>query len=186
MLHNNKNSKKAFTMIEVLVASALLAILSVGSYASYRLVVGKGRDARRQADFSEMHNAFSTYYDDNQHYPPAEDIYCDSNALEPYISEIPCDPANNAEFFYDYQTDAGGSYYILTVKLDSGENYSIASDASIIPGAGGGGEQQAQEPTCGTDIKICIPNTCSECCPGSQFRCNTQGTLCLYDAACGL
>ncbi len=45
------------------------------------------------------------------------------------------------------------------------------------------------KPTCGGsdgNPSYCLPNTCSTCCPGVKYRCNSAGTLCCYDNSCQL
>ncbi len=40
--------------------------------------------------------------------------------------------------------------------------------------------------TCGEEgSRYCLPNTCSTCCPGVEYRCNSEGTECCYDVSCG-
>ncbi|GEM_PF-357962 len=64
-----KNTKRGFTLIEILVVIAIIGILSSVVLASLAVSRAKARDARRIADLEEVKKALELYYDSNGEYP---------------------------------------------------------------------------------------------------------------------
>ena len=103
-----KKKIKGFTLIEILVVVAILAILILMALFSYRVQIAKGRDARRKSDLNKMQGAFEDYYNDEGCYPDPGEVapgvfICQGDFIT-YLSELPCDPQNdlNHNYFYSY------------------------------------------------------------------------------------
>lgn len=93
--------RRGFTLMELVITVAvilvliLLALLVLNPKAS----IDKAYDAHRKKDLENLKIAFENYYSDYACYPIQEQINnCDSNDLDPYIKEIPCDPVLNIPY----------------------------------------------------------------------------------------
>ena len=93
--------RQGFTFMELIVVVGvltiliLLALLVINPKAS----INKAYDARRKEDLENLSLAFENYYSDYSCYPTQEQINnCDSNELDPYIKEIPCDPSTSTPY----------------------------------------------------------------------------------------
>src|SRR3990167_8895313 len=97
--------RPAFTMIELLVAIAIIGILSSIGYVNFDNARDKGRDSRRKQDLAAIKTALVSYYQDHDAYPP--DPLVDSNTefssdsgadpwipdlASSYIQKLPKDP----------------------------------------------------------------------------------------------
>jgi len=60
------HSKKAFTLIEVLVVVAIIGILASMGINSYIRALQNGRDARRKSDVDEVSKALQIYWTEHQ------------------------------------------------------------------------------------------------------------------------
>lgn len=132
-----KKSALGFTLVELLVVIALIAILAVVGVAVYRGVIASARDTKRKADIASIAKALEQYRLVNGKYPLAGAISCEGNwdctngyttclknALVPtYIQDLPKDPQNicnwNNGKFYKYQASADGNFYQLAVSLEN-------------------------------------------------------------------
>jgi prepilin-type N-terminal cleavage/methylation domain-containing protein len=126
-LIRERHSKKGFTLIEVLIVVAILAILMITLLVSVRSQRAKAEDARIKSDLERLRIAFEDYYNDNNCYP-SEDWFddssdCGTNYLQPYLSAIPCDKKTNEPYRLFYApTQCSG--FQLYAKL---QNYSDPS-----------------------------------------------------------
>ncbi|EKD96194.1 MAG: hypothetical protein ACD_24C00151G0004 [uncultured bacterium] len=55
-------SKSAFTLLELLVVSGIIAFLVVAGTISYTTVQAKARDAKRKSDLKDIQNALEQYF----------------------------------------------------------------------------------------------------------------------------
>lgn len=63
--------RRGFTIIELLIAISIIAIISgIGTYTFTNAQV-KGRDSRRKEDLNQLKAALSLYYEENKQYPPS-------------------------------------------------------------------------------------------------------------------
>lgn len=90
-------NKKGFTLIEVLVAATIIAILASVAIASYSTAAKNSRDAKRKSDFANLAAALELYRSDNGLYiniSGNQDIAAVLGALITggYISQLPTDP----------------------------------------------------------------------------------------------
>lgn len=68
---NVQRTRPAFTLIELLITTTIIALVSVAGMTSYSLVRGKARDARRVSDVRTIYNAVELYFEQHGSYPPA-------------------------------------------------------------------------------------------------------------------
>jgi len=64
-----RSARKGFTLVELLVTTSIIGLLSVVGTASYSFVRGKARDARRVSDVSAIFNAIELYFEQHGSYP---------------------------------------------------------------------------------------------------------------------
>ena len=95
------STKKAFTLIEILIVVAIIAILTLLAIANWHQQLNRAKDAQRKKDLNRLKIAFEEYYDDNNCYPPTDIVnHCGGNQLQPYLNTIPCDPAYKTPYCY--------------------------------------------------------------------------------------
>jgi prepilin-type N-terminal cleavage/methylation domain-containing protein len=100
--------KRGFTLIEVLVVIAILAILVIGTLFSLTQQRLKAEDAQVKSYLSRLKIAFEEYYNDKGCFPPTEwfddQSDCGSSNLNPYLNYIQCDKKTGLP--YAYETDS--------------------------------------------------------------------------------
>ena len=89
-----------FTLIEIVVVIAIMAILTVIIYASFNGAKAQSRDQERITDISSIQLALETYYNQKNLYP------ANLTLLTPlYINKIPTPPSgspNGSDYSYNY------------------------------------------------------------------------------------
>lgn len=96
-----------FTLIEILIAFAILTLLALMGFMAWQNQAAKARDARRKADIKRLNIAFEDYYADKECYPPANIIQnCGGPELQTYLDgPIPCDPLTHTPYCYIYDSE---------------------------------------------------------------------------------
>src|SRR5437762_10625508 len=102
-----------FTMIELLIAIAIMAILATTGFTVYTTSLAKSRDAQRRGSLSQMTRALESYALDNGGYPGScsgkiygcGNVSCDwggtfTNGSKVYMSVLPKDPVSSQYFVY--------------------------------------------------------------------------------------
>lgn len=143
---NNKNTKKAFTLIELLMVVSVIGILSSIVLTSISGATKKARDAERKSDLSQIQKALEIYQISHDgRYPSISGIYetskgiCNSvpcsgnnwdqtsnlitNLRDEEGIEIMIDPLNTSNYYYLYKVDCTGGIcdsYQLQAKLEDG------------------------------------------------------------------
>lgn len=138
--------KKGFTLIEILVAIAIIGILATMLLANFQGIRARARDAQRKRDLNELRTALRLFYNDNQSYPlntPDRDfgtveseykITClttgaaPSDAIEwgsaftcggnTYMQELPEDPLEGHIRYY-YEVGPNGDSFSLWACLEN-------------------------------------------------------------------
>lgn len=124
--------RSGFTMIELLVAATILAVLSVVGVVSYTNINKRSRDSKRQSDLEQMRSALEMYRADLSEYPAVNTGGFDTTAnlsgslVSTYMPSIPTDPKTGPGQIYQYratnETPVGsGNYYgyCLCTKLEA-------------------------------------------------------------------
>jgi prepilin-type N-terminal cleavage/methylation domain-containing protein len=120
---------KAFTLVELLIAVAILSILTGLASVSYINVQQRGRDAQRKNDLSQMKIALSTYYNAQvpaRYVVAASKITINNSsdaltvALKPsYLKNMPQDPTGTGNFVYKYQSLNSANDFKLFATLEN-------------------------------------------------------------------
>ena len=63
--------RKGFTLVELLVVMAIMAILATLIVGGFRSSQARGRDAQRKSDLKQVANALEIFFSDYGKYPPA-------------------------------------------------------------------------------------------------------------------
>jgi len=133
----NKNKKKnlthGFTIIELLVVLAIIAMLSSIVMSLFSTSKAKARDSKREEDMKDIQNGLNLYASNNQTYPICEEEVidggsdCFSSALisSGFMKGVPTDPlgrgagssCGGSEREYCYVSD--GFYYVLKYSLET-------------------------------------------------------------------
>ena len=113
-----KNNNKGLTLIELLIAIAIIAVLLLITLSLYRSQMQRGRDGRRKADLAKVQKALEDYMNDHICYPNTLDC---RNDFSPYLSLVPCDPLNTGNNIYFYSvsgTESCKKWYKIFTTLE--------------------------------------------------------------------
>ncbi len=109
-------AKKGFTLMEILVAIAIIAILTAIGIVSYTSINRNARNAKRKSDIEQVRSALELYRTEIGHYPGdgssvlISDLLANDAELQTYLSSVPEDPKGSTYQQYLYQaTDDNGS-----------------------------------------------------------------------------
>jgi len=139
-----KQRKSGFTLVELLVVVAIIALLVTAIVASFENAKAKARDAERVSEINSINTALGFYHNDYNMYPIYEGYITGSDTLSEalkatgYINTIPTDPTDRdstecgalSGYHYYYQS-TDGKEYILGFCLETnslhgrvkGDNY---------------------------------------------------------------
>lgn len=140
------NTKKGFTLIEILIVVAIIAILASVVLVGLGPTQRAGRDARRLSDLHQVQNALELYFNRCGYYPGT--ATCASNAAPAagaagYTNmssaltgtasigtpNIPVDPTNSGSLVYQYGATpaAAANQYTLAAQLEDVNNSALSS-----------------------------------------------------------
>jgi prepilin-type N-terminal cleavage/methylation domain-containing protein len=141
-----KSTFKAFTLLELLVVMAIMAILVSIGLRSFGTVQQKSRDSRRKQDMQSISKALELYYNDFRHYPYSlvgkilgcgvsasqecewGDVWQDSSNQTLYMSELPVDLGGN-QYFY-LTNDKGKSFSLFTYLENTKDDDAVKNTES--------------------------------------------------------
>lgn len=109
--------QKGFTLIEVLVATTIIAVLTVVGIVSYVSVNKRSRDAKRKSDVEQIRSALEMYRADYGYYPNAgTGVWTDtanltSTLVTTYLPTIPTDPKSATQTYRYMATNLSGANY---------------------------------------------------------------------------
>lgn len=125
IMKKNHNNPYGFTLIEVLVAATIIAVLTAVAIVSYSSVNKRSRDAKRIADLEQLRSALEFYRSDSatSTYPNVNATWGNVSALgtgvtylvPTYMDSIPVGTTNP----YGYVQTNSGTGYCLAAKLDN-------------------------------------------------------------------
>jgi len=125
--------KKAFTLVELLIVIAIMAILTTITVAQFRTAKRKANDVARKGDLNAVAKALQMYYTDYGEMPAASvdgKIEIDGSSIEwgdefadasgyIYMKQLPVENLIGAPS-YCYKTDANRKAYALFAMLENG------------------------------------------------------------------
>lgn len=140
------NLVSGFTLVELMMTVAIIAILSSIVYAGLGSSRAKARDAKRVTDIKQIQIALAVYFNVNRAYPA--DIYAETGSLKPtYMSVVPRDPVgSDPDNKYKYAglgSSSCASYHLGTTLEIAGNfilNEAVHSPASSSVCAGSGAD----------------------------------------------
>lgn len=120
---------KGFTLVELLIAISLIAILSGVLFTVINPlgIQKKARDSQRISDLAKIKVALENYFADNRRYPPVSSggwVVVPISLSPSYINVIPTDPkASGTDCSgtwrgYYYSSNAAGSVYALATNFE--------------------------------------------------------------------
>ena len=119
-----------FTLIEVMVAVSILAILILLVFSTFTRQIIKGNDAKRKANLDRIKIAVEEFEKDRNCYPLIVDCPTDTG-LDPYLKTIPCDPVTGEPYGYDHEdVPSCPSWFRMYAGLQN------TKDTSLLPGIG--------------------------------------------------
>lgn len=131
---NILNTVRGFTLMELLIAIAIIGVLAVIGVSSSSSYLSSARDSRRKTDLENIRTALESYRSNNSSYPPTLSFLEGS----PKYIQLPKDPKyTTTDYVYFPQestvvagTTYYGSYYIATYLEKGG------STCGLQPGSG--------------------------------------------------
>lgn len=99
-----KRSCEGFTLIEVMMAISIIAILTVITFTAYSSVQKNSRDAKRKSDLGAIQSALEQYRADQHNYPVAGNVGIGNLATYSPTSPL-MNPAGNVNYLNRYPVD---------------------------------------------------------------------------------
>ncbi|MBI2616825.1 prepilin-type N-terminal cleavage/methylation domain-containing protein [Candidatus Gottesmanbacteria bacterium] len=129
-VHCSLFTDSGITLVELLIAMAIITILAAVSFGNFTSTLIKGRDSRRKQDLEAIGKAVELYYNDMKAYPtsiPAggTSFVNPNDGTVIYMQKIPTDPQNATTQYCLLSTD--GTYFQLYTRLEN------QNDPSLIP-----------------------------------------------------
>ncbi len=131
-------NNKAFTLIELLLAMAIMGILAIMLIGNFNSTLMRGRDAQRKNDLNQLQKALEVYYEENQKYPTFTDIFGKKLCISTTVaSTSPC-PANETVYMVKTPKDPSSSYTYRYIPNAAGSSYYLYSyiENSLDQGSG--------------------------------------------------
>ncbi|HSW90061.1 MAG TPA: type II secretion system protein [Patescibacteria group bacterium] len=126
-----------FTMIELLVAATILALLTMISVVSFQQANVRARDGKRKADLEQTRAALELYRSGSAASYPSGSIFSymiGTLKQSSYISDpVPVDPKNDSTYYYQYNS-ASGATYCMCATLEGGSGNKAAADCNGADG----------------------------------------------------
>ncbi len=132
--------KNGFTLIEVLVAATIIAVLSVVGVASYTSINRRSRDAKRKSDVEQVRSALEMYRTDIGSYPAGSTTGfrlltdLESELVSTYMPSIPSDPKSTSAYYYSPLGSAPYYSYCICAYLESEAGSSTCTGVTMPAG----------------------------------------------------
>ena len=136
-----RKSGAGFTILELLISVAIIAMLSAITMTLLSGVKEKNRDAKRMQDIHQLQNALSLYYANHSQFPIAAtainitgtDTFSEELEADGVIPAVQTDPLYPAQA-YVYESSAGSTFTItFCLETDTIEGYSVGCNNTVTP-----------------------------------------------------
>jgi len=115
-----KKLSAGFTLIEILVAMTIVAVLTSLSLVSLQGSRKVARDGKRKADLEQIRSALEIYRSEVKAYPPSLE-----NLVGVYMDEVPGDPVSGNSYVYN---PISANSYLLCSYLETNQGPDYDSD----------------------------------------------------------
>jgi len=115
----NRNSKRSFTLLEILVVIGIIMILVGLVTTSYSTTQKKARDSKRKSDVEQIQKALEQYYSICGYQYPlliSSGIVC--TTLAPTVAIMPTVPTDPKTTPYIFTPGGGTTYTVCTNSLE--------------------------------------------------------------------
>jgi len=134
--------KRAFTVIELLVAITIAVLIIILTLTTMRSVREKSRDTKRLQEINQIVKALQLYWIENQHYPTRtcpcghggwetsdQDPEEFMEYLSQYLSKVPVDPVNRRVEGFSFFGPRPGNYFYAYYRYETA-SYCICDESS--------------------------------------------------------
>ncbi|MBP6910210.1 prepilin-type N-terminal cleavage/methylation domain-containing protein [Patescibacteria group bacterium] len=124
-----KATKKAFTLIEMLIVIVIIGILAAALVPRLISVQGRARDTKRKADISQIGSALAIYKTDNSTFPATSgsSFAVLAPLLSGYLTTTPTDPVSTASVSPDIAGGYSTGYGYISIVRNG-----VASNAAVL------------------------------------------------------
>ena len=133
-----KSHTLGFTLIELMVAISIVAVLAVVAMTSFTRANMRARDGKRKADLEQVRGALEMYRTAQGSYPATgwdAMMTILTSTSDQYLSSEISDPKDTAPYIYSYTTPALPHVYSVCAVFETG------SDSGDQPGLTCNGSQ---------------------------------------------
>ena len=135
-----KDKISGFTIIELLIVVALIAVMASFAVIRFTGPPAKARDSRRQSDIKQYQNSLELYSSRSNNLYPIRTSTTDPSSLCTILvnrSNCPQDPKTGWEV-YHYQSNASGTSYVLWARMERQASSSISEYYILCSGGQAG------------------------------------------------
>lgn len=146
-------SKKAFTLVEILIVMLIVAILATIGVSAFMSSQKKGRDSKRKTDLAQLQRGLEAYINDYGTYPTSDaqgrivgcgdndtacqwgEAFYNSGNETTYLAQLPKDTSTGQQYYYEFVEPNG---YRIYGRLENTADLAIPSTGqySTICGSG--------------------------------------------------
>jgi prepilin-type N-terminal cleavage/methylation domain-containing protein len=122
-------TRSGFTMIELLVVSTILIVLTTIGLVSYQQVSKKSRDGRRKADMETLRQALVLYRTDVTAYPSSLN-FSTMSPIQEYVSSVSMTdpkPSPHPQYSYTYDSSTRNFEVCATLEAETPAEYCLES-----------------------------------------------------------
>lgn len=135
-------NQRGFTLIELIVAITIVAVLSTIGFTVYTQTQKAARDGKRIGDLEEVQKALEQYYSSTGSYPKTTDTSSGKGSASSNLSlinsstyfrsgNLPADPSQTGSDDYQYAWCINPKKYTLCAKLESCSGKCNAADVPV-------------------------------------------------------
>lgn len=120
---------QGFTLIEILVAATIIAVLTAIGLVSFSIANRNARDAKRKADLEQVRAALEIFRSDNTSYPvgTVTGNLSQVAGLSTYMTSATVSDPKDPDSQYSYESVDGSIYEICATLETTGTSYCLNS-----------------------------------------------------------